>query len=62
MNHQIYQIRRSGTPILIGVLFWLAWLKLDGTGLDGVYSTCQGNPSIFQKATYYANGFSLEFP
>ena len=35
----------------IGVLFRLVWLKIDGTGLDGVYSIFQGH-LFFQKATY----------
>ena len=31
----------------IGVLFRRAWIKIDGTGLDGFCSIYQGNPSIF---------------
>ena len=38
-------------PVFIGVLFRLVWLKIDGTGLDGVYSIYQGH-LFFQEATY----------
>ena len=35
----------------IGVLFRLAWLVIEGTGLDGVHSIYQGH-LFFQKDTY----------
>ena len=35
---------------IIGVLFRLVWLKIDGAGLDGVYSIYKGH-LFFQKAT-----------
>ena len=40
---------RALNDLSIGVLFRSVWLKIEGTGLDGVYPIYQGNPSIFPK-------------
>ena len=36
---QYCRVKVDGTMAHIGVLFRLVWLEMDGTGLDGVYST-----------------------
>ena len=39
---------------------WLVWLRIEGPGLDGLDSICQGSPSIFPKGHLRAAPFSVE--
>ena len=45
------QVKTPEALASIGVLHRLVWSKIDGTGLDGVYSIYQGH-LFFQQATY----------
>lgn len=54
-----FHFLRRENLVGIGVLFGLVWLKIHGTGLDVVYSICQGH-LLLQKVTYAGLGFESD--